>query len=63
MTGPATNSPDSGPAYGLISTFVRHGTAPNLLILAMTLVSTLIVGAIGVRAFWVHERQFADLIQ
>jgi len=54
------------PLSGVLSSYraiLYYGTAPNLLILAMTLVSTLIVGAIGVRAFWVHERQFADLIQ
>jgi multidrug efflux pump subunit AcrB len=55
MTGPATNSPDSGPAYGLISTFVRHGTAPNLLMMTLVL--------IGVFAIAKLNRQFFPTIE
>jgi ABC-type polysaccharide/polyol phosphate export permease len=39
-----------------------YGRAPDLFVLAMALIVTLIVGAIGVRMFWVHEKEFADLI-
>jgi lipopolysaccharide transport system permease protein len=56
----------SNPLSGVLSSYravLFYGTAPDLWLLAITLASTLIVGAIGVRTFWVHERRFADLIQ
>jgi ABC-type polysaccharide/polyol phosphate export permease len=39
-----------------------HGRAPEPTVLLIALVMTLVIGAVGVRKFWVHEREFADLI-
>lgn len=53
------------PLAGILESYrsvLYWGRAPEPTVLAMALIVTLIVGAVGVRKFWVHEREFADLI-
>lgn len=53
------------PLSGILESYrnvLYHGHAPDPLILGIAFVCTLILGAIGVRVFWVHEHEFADLI-
>ncbi len=38
------------------------GVAPDLLTFGMATVITLLIGILGVRTFWIHEKDFADLI-
>lgn len=55
----------ANPVSGLLDSYrniLFYGRPPDWTVLAMTLVGTLIIGAVGVRAFWVHEKEFADLI-
>jgi ABC-type polysaccharide/polyol phosphate export permease len=39
-----------------------HGRAPDTTALAIAAAGVLVVGYVGVRAFWTHEKRFADLI-
>ncbi|MGC6489343.1 MAG: ABC transporter permease [Planctomycetota bacterium] len=38
------------------------GRPPEMAVMLMALIMTLLIGVLGVRKFWVHEREFADLI-
>jgi ABC-type polysaccharide/polyol phosphate export permease len=54
------------PLSGVLESYraiLFHGVAPDRFVFGAATVLTLLIGALGVRAFWVHERQFADLIQ
>ncbi len=56
----------SNPLSGILTSYravLFYGRAPDPTVLAMALVGTLIFGVVGIRTFWTHERQFADLIQ
>jgi len=53
------------PLAGLLEAYrsvLFFGESPHYDTLLMSLTVTLVVGAIGVRSFWRHEREFADLI-
>ena len=39
-----------------------RGHAPRMEVFGLAFLSTLVVGYLGVRIFWKHEREFADLI-
>lgn len=55
MSGQERGEPTAAPAHGMISTFVRHGTAPNLLMITLVL--------IGVFAITKLNRQFFPTIE
>lgn len=53
------------PLAGLLDSYravLYWGRSPALLPLGMSVVTTLALGVWGVRSFWVHEKEFADLI-
>jgi ABC-type polysaccharide/polyol phosphate export permease len=53
------------PLAGIIDAYravLFHGTAPDPRTLSLAFLITLVIGAFGVRRFWVHERDFADLV-
>ncbi len=53
------------PLSGIIDSFrnvLYHGRRPDFMILSLALVVTLVVGAVGVRVFWMHEKDFADYL-
>ena len=53
------------PVSGLLDSYRRvlyHGSPPDLYALGMAGLATLVIGVVGVRVFWVHEHEFADLI-
>ena len=53
------------PLAGLLDSYravLYHGTGPDLGVLALALVGTLLLGVWGVRSFWKHEAEFADLL-
>ena len=55
----------SNPLAGLLESYksvLFYGVRPDLVIFGLTLGVTLVIGAIGVRMFWVHEKELADLI-
>ena len=54
------------PVAGILDSFravLFYGQPPSAYALIMATIITTIIGAIGVRVFWVYERQFADLIR
>jgi len=53
------------PLAGILDAYravLYHGTTPDLGTLGIATAVTLVVGVLGVRQFWVHERDFADLL-
>jgi ABC-type polysaccharide/polyol phosphate export permease len=53
------------PLAGIIQAYravLFYGTSPDPLYFGMATLITLVLGAVGVRVFWIHERSFADLI-
>lgn len=55
----------ANPLAGIIDAYravLVRGTAPDATTLGAATAIALVVGAIGVRKFWVHERDFADLV-
>ena len=55
----------SNPLAGILDSYTNilfYGSRPSFEILGIALIGTLIIGAIGVRAFWIHEKEFADLV-
>lgn len=55
----------SNPLAGLLEAYravLYFGTAPNLLTFGAATLVTLLVGIVGVWQFWIHEREFADLV-
>lgn len=54
-------NPLAGIIDGYRAVLIR-GSSPDLTTLGVATGVTLVLGAIGVRQFWVHERDFADLV-
>ena len=55
----------ANPLAGIIDAYravLCRGTAPDATTLGAATAVTLVLGALGVRKFWVHERDFADLL-
>ncbi|MGE3173914.1 MAG: ABC transporter permease [Planctomycetota bacterium] len=55
----------ANPLSGLLDSYRRvlyHGEQPDPAVFAMAVVGTLLLGVWGVRSFWKHEAEFADLI-
>lgn len=55
----------SNPLAGILEGYraiLVHGRAPDPKQLGLAALVTLAIGVVGVRTFWVHEREFADLI-
>jgi homopolymeric O-antigen transport system permease protein len=55
----------ANPLSGLLDSYRRvlyHATAPDLAVLGMAVIGTTLLGIWGVRSFWKHEPEFADLI-
>lgn len=55
----------ANPLAGILESYrdiLFWGQPPDWHTLAMACVGTLLVGIVGVRVFWIHERDFADLI-
>lgn len=55
----------ANPLAGILAAYrsvLYHGSSPDLVALGMAAAVTLVVGVFGVRSFWIHERNFADLI-
>lgn len=53
------------PLAGLFEAYrdvLFHGQGPQLGTLAMAVCVTVVLSAWGVRSFWIHEKEFADLI-
>lgn len=53
------------PLAGILEGFrsvLYYGVAPNPVTLGMATVVTIVIGALGLRSFWIHEKDFADLI-
>jgi ABC-2 type transport system permease protein len=53
------------PLSGILEAYrsvLYRGQAPDLVTFGIAVVITALVGWIGVRSFWIHEKQFADLI-
>ncbi len=53
----------SNPLSGILDSYravLFYGRAPDLGVLGLATVMTLVLGVIGVRSFWKHEHQFAD---
>ncbi len=55
----------TNPIAGILTAYrdvLFHGTAPGLIPFGQAIVGTVVIGYIGMRSFWKHERVFADLI-
>ncbi len=55
----------TNPLAGILEAYravLYFGTSPNLLTLGAATVGTLLFGVLGVWQFWIHEREFADLV-
>lgn len=55
----------SNPLAGILEAYravLFYGTSPDLLTLGAATVVTLLLGVVGVWQFWIHEREFADLL-
>lgn len=53
------------PVSGVLDAYrsvLYRGMAPDMLPFGLAVLGTTVVGFIGLRSFWVHERQFADLM-
>jgi len=53
------------PLSGLLTSYrdvLFHGHMPGLVPFGQAVVGTLVVGWFGIRTFWKHERDFADLV-
>lgn len=54
------------PVAGILDSYravLYHGTPPDPFVLLTATIVTLLIGAIGLRTFWVFERQFAELVR
>lgn len=55
----------SNPLAGILEAYravLYFGTAPSLLTFGAATLVTLLLGVVGVWQFWIHEREFADLV-
>ena len=55
----------ANPLAGVLDSYravLYHGTAPDALAFGLATLVTLLLGALGIRVFFKHERLFADLI-
>lgn len=55
----------ANPVSGILDSYravLYRGVAPDMGILAMAAFGVVVIGYLGVRCFWIHEKRFADLI-
>jgi ABC-type polysaccharide/polyol phosphate export permease len=55
----------ANPLAGVLDSYrhvLYYGKAPDLQVLLLATIVTVVIGMIGVRSFWKHEHRFADLI-
>jgi ABC-type polysaccharide/polyol phosphate export permease len=53
------------PMSGILEAYrsvLYYGRSPDLTTLGMALIVTLIIGYFGMKSFWKHEKEFADLV-
>lgn len=53
------------PVAGILDSYravLFHGSAPDAYVFLTATALTLVVGAIGLRTFWIYEREFAELV-
>lgn len=54
------------PVAGILDSYravLFHGTAPDAFVFGVTTALVLVLGIVGLRVFWVYERDFAELIR
>lgn len=66
------NAPDwafylyyANPVSGILDSYravIYRGSAPDFVVLGMAAAGVLLIGYIGVRSFWIHEKRFGDLV-
>ena len=54
------------PIAGLLDSYrsvLFYGTDPHPIVFGIAILGTLVVGVIGMRTFWVQERDFAEFVR